>query len=115
MCNCWMYNYIKKDYILLDDAYNIAKNLEGLHYSTFKQLEDKLGTNHDDKMMTKLTGWKLPMAILMEYEKMSNGPDPLSKRVFARKLGETANKITSEEDQKRLYDVIRLLDDEGKQ
>ena len=30
MCtNCWMYNYtLKKDYILLDDAYNIAKNLK---------------------------------------------------------------------------------------
>lgn len=103
-----------KDYILLDDAYKIAKKLEGLHPDNFKHLEHKLGIKHD-KMMTKLTGWKLSMAILLECEKMSDGPEPMSKRAFARKLAETVNDITSEKDKERLWDAVRLLDDEGEQ
>lgn len=103
-----------KDYILLDDAHKIAKKLDGLHSNTFKELKDKLGIKHDE-MMTKLTGWKLLMAILLECEKMSDGPEPMSKRAFARKLAETVNDITSEKDKERLWDAVKLLDDEGEQ
>ena len=62
--------------------------------------------------MSKLTGWKVAMAILMELEKKGyEDPEVLSKRYFARKIAETANEILSKDDKKKLRNVVRLLDD----
>ena len=60
--------------------------------------------------MSKLTGWKVAMAILMELEKKGyEDPEVLSKRYFARKIAETANEIQSKDDKMKLRNVVRLL------
>ena len=100
------------DPILLDDVYNIAKHMDKLHPITIEQVAFKLGIALDPKLMSKLTGWKVAMAILMELEKKGyEDPEVLSKRYFARKIAETANEIQSKDDKKKLHNVVRLLDD----
>ena len=100
------------DPILPDDVYNIAKHMDKLHPSTFEQLTLKLGIALDPKLMSKLTGWKVAMAILMELEKKGcEDPEKICKGHFARKVAETANEIRSKEDKEKLHNVVRLLDD----
>ena len=104
--------FITDPAILLDDVYNIAKHMDKLHPITIEQLAFKLGIALDPKLMSKLTGWKVAMAILMELEKKGyEDPEVLSKRYFARKIAETANEIQSKDDEKKLRNVVRLLDD----
>ena len=98
------------DPIQLEDAYNIAKHMDKLEPSTIEQLTLKLGI--DQKLMSKLTGWKVAMAILMELEKKGyEDPEVLSKRYFARRIAETENEIQSEDDKKKLCNVVHLLHD----
>ena len=100
------------DPILLEDVYNIAKHMDKLEPSTIEQLAFKFGIALDPKLMSKLTGWKVAMAILMELEKKGyEDSEVLSKRYFARKIAETANEIQSKDDKKKLRNVVRLLDD----
>ena len=100
------------DPILLDDVYNIAKHMDKLDPSTFEQLTLKLGIALDPKLMSKLTGWKVAMAILMELEKKGcEDPEEICKRHFARRIAETENEIQSKDDKKKLHSVVRLLDD----
>ena len=106
-----MYIFIT-DPILPDNVNSIAKYMAKLHPSTIEQLALKLGITLDPKLMSKLTGWKVAMAILMELEKKGyEDPEVLSKRYFARKIAETANEIQSKDDKKKLHNVVRLLDD----
>lgn len=105
-------NVFITDPILPDDVYNIAKHMDKLEPSTIEQLALKLGITLDPKLMSKLTGWKVAMAILMELEKKGyEDPEVLSKRYFARKIAETAIEIQSKDDKKKLHNVVRLLDD----
>ena len=100
------------DPILIDDVNNIAKHMDKLHPSTIEQLTSKLGIALDPKLMSKPSGWAVPLAILVELEKKGcEEPEVLSKRHFARKLAETANEIQSKEDKNKLRNVVRLLDD----
>ena len=100
------------DPILLDDVYNIAKYLDNLDYSTIKQLTLKLGIALDPILMSKPSGWAVPLAILVELEKRGcKEPEALSKRSFARKIAETANEIHLKKDKTKLRNVVRLLDD----
>ena len=94
--------------------------MKTLNSGTMKHLAEKLGfTQVDyDTKFSIFTGWKLPMAILMEYEKLNavakrRGSDSFSKGFFARKLAETANEIQLDSDREILRDVVRLLHDEG--
>ena len=117
MCRMWHQCHLNNDVfitdpILLDDVYNIAKHMDKLHPITIEQLAFKLGIALDSKLMSKLTGWKVAMAILMELEKKGyEDPEVLSKRYFARKIAETANETQSKDDKKQLRNVARLLDD----
>ena len=100
------------DLILLEDVYNIAKHMDKLEPSTIEQLTSKLGIALDPKFLSKPSGWAVPLAILMELEKKGcEEPEVLSKRYFARKIAETANEIKSKEEEKKLCNVVRLLDD----
>ena len=100
------------DPILLDDVYNIAKYLDNLDYSTIKQLTLKLGIVIDPKLISKSSGWAVPLAILVELEKKGcEEPEVLSKRYFARKIAETTNEIHLKKDKMKLRNVVRLLDD----
>ena len=100
------------DPILPDDVNIIIKHMDKLDPSTIEQLTSKLGITLDPRLMSKLTGWKVAMAILMELEKKGcEEPEILSKRYFARKIAETANEIQSKDDKKKLRNVVRLLDD----
>ena len=105
-------NVFITDPILPDDVNSIAKYMAKLHPSTIEQLALKLGITLDPKLMSKLTGWKVAMAILMELEKKGyEDPEVLSKRYFARKIAETANEIQSKDDKMKLRNVVRLLAD----
>ena len=105
-------NVFITDPILPDDVNSIAKYMDKLHPSTIEQLALKLGITLDPKLMSKLTGWKVAMAILMELEKKGyEDPEVLSKRYFARKIAETANEIQSKDDKMKLRNVVRLLAD----
>ena len=105
-------NVFITDPILPDDVNSIAKYMAKLHPSTIEQLALKLGITLDPKLMSKLTGWKVAMAILMELEKKGyEDPEVLSKRYFARKIAETAIGIQSKVDKKKLHNVVRLLVD----
>ena len=100
------------DPILLDDVNNITKHMDKLEPSTIEQLTSKLGIALDPQLMSKPTGWAVPLAILVELEKKRcKEPEALSKRYFARKLAETANEIQSKEDKENLHNAVRLLDD----
>ena len=100
------------DPILPDDVNIIIKHMDKLDPSTIEQLTSKLGITLDPRLMSKLSGWKVAMAILMELEKKGcEEPEILSKRYFARKIAETANEIQSKEDKEKLHKFVRLLDD----
>ncbi|XP_019862328.1 PREDICTED: uncharacterized protein LOC109590928 [Amphimedon queenslandica] len=97
------------DTILLDDATNIATNLQGLNHSTINVLARKLDISLDENT-ARLSSWRLPMAILVECEKKY--PEAISKRHFARQLAEAANEIHLEKDKELLYNAVNLLDNE---
>ena len=104
--------YSITDPILLDDVYNIIEHMGKLEPSTVEQLTLNLEIVIDPKLMPKLTGWRVAMAILMELEKKGcEDPVVLSKRYFARKIAETASEIQSKDEKKKLHNVVRLLDD----
>ena len=104
--------YSITDPILPDDVNIIIKHMDKLDPSTIEQLTSKLGITLDPRLMSKLTGWKVAIAILMELEKKGcEEPEILSKRYFARKIAETANEIQSKEDKEKLHKFVRLLDD----
>ena len=98
------------DTILLDDATNIFANLEGLNHSTVDVLARKLDISLDENA-ARFSGWRLPMAILVECEKKY--PEAYSKRHFARQLAETANEIHLEKDKELLRNAVHLLDNES--
>ena len=111
---CHLNDVFISDPILLEDVYNIAKHMDKLHPNTIEQLALKFGIALDPKLMSKPrpSGWAVPLAILVELEKKGcEEPEALSKRYFARKIAETANEIQSKEDNKKLRNVVRLLDD----
>ena len=111
---CHFNDVFISDPILFDDVYNIAKHMDKLEPSTIEQLTSKLGIALDQKLMSKPSGWAVPLAILVELEKKQcEEPEALSKRSFARKIAETANEIHSKKDKKKLRNVVRLLDDES--
>ena len=112
-CACHLINDVFiTDQILLDDVYNFAKHMDKLHPSTIEQLTLKLGITLDAELMPKLTGWAVPLAILMELEKKRcKDPEEICKRHLVRKIVETANEIQSKDDKKELRNVVRLLDD----
>ena len=86
--------------------------MDKLHPSTIEQLILKLRIAIDPKLVSKPSGWAVPLAILVELEKKGcKDPEVLSKRYFARKLAETANEIKSNNDKKSLRNVVHLLDD----
>ena len=100
------------DPILMDDVNNIVKHMDKLHPNTIEQLILKLRIAIDPILISKPSGWAVPFAILVELKKKGcKEPEVLSKRYFARKLAETANEIKSNDDKKKLRNVVRLLDD----